>query len=364
MKVAFRTDASLVIGTGHVMRCLTLADALGVRGVQSLFLCRDHVGSMHQVIRERGYPLLSLGDVTHRHPTPAETTYAKWLGEDSQRDADDTRTLLSGHAVDWLVVDHYGIDASWEQSLRSTCGRIMVVDDLANRDHAADVLLDQNLGKTPDNYAPHVSASCELLLGPNYALLRPEFAYLRAKSLLRRNQGLLRRILITMGGVDLDNATGAVLEALHTWSPSANLQVTVVLGLNAPWREKIIEQARRLPFPTEVLVNVSSMAELMCDADLVIGAAGSTAWERCCLGLPTIQLVLADNQSSIANALANAGAAYLLERIELAVRLGDVMEKLMQDPAMLIGMSKAGSILVDGMGADRAASYLMEGAVV
>lgn len=361
MKVAFRTDASLVIGTGHVMRCLTLADALGVRGVQSVFLCRDHVGNMHQVIRERGYPLLSLGGVTTRHPTPAETTYGKWLGEDPQRDADETLTLLSGHAVDWLVVDHYGIDASWEQSLRSTCGRIMVVDDLANRDHAADVLLDQNLGKTPENYATHVSASCKLLLGPNYALLRPEFAARRVKSLLRRDQGLLRRLLITMGGVDLDNATGAVLDALHTWSASANLEVTVVMGLNAPWREQIIEQARQLQFPTEVLVNVPSMANLMCDSDLVIGAAGSTAWERCCLGLPTLQLVLADNQSPIANSLANAGAAFLLERKDLAARLGDVMERLMQDPALILGMSKAASKLVDGMGADRVASYLNEG---
>lgn len=359
MKVAFRADASLAIGTGHVMRCLTLADALRVRGVQSVFLCRDHVGHLHQVVQDRGYPLLSLGGVSTT--PPAEASYAQWLGVDSQRDADDTRTRLAGLSVDWLVVDHYGLDATWEHSLQSTCSRIMAVDDLANRDHAVDALLDQNLGKTAADYAARVSQTCKLLLGPRYALLRPEFAALRAKSLSRRDQGHLRRLLITMGGVDLHNATGAVLDALHAWGPSANLEVTVVMGPSAPWRDTVIQQARHLPFPTEVLVNVQGMGNLMCDADLVIGAAGSTAWERCCLGLPTLQLVLANNQRPIADALSHAGAAHLLERTELTASLGAVMDLLMQDPARLLRMSSAASMLVDGLGTERVARYLQEG---
>ncbi len=359
MKVAFRADASLAIGTGHVMRCLTLADALRARGVQSAFLSRDHVGHLHQVVQDRGYMLLSLGGVCT--VSMAEPSYAEWLGVDSQQDADDTRTRLSGFAVDWLIIDHYGLDATWEHSLRSSCGRIMAIDDLANRDHAVDALLDQNLGKTGADYEAKVPAACNLLLGPSYALLRPEFAALRVRSLLRRNQGHLRRVLVTMGGVDPHNATGVVLEALHAWGPSANLEVTVVMGPSAPWRDQVIQQARHLSFATEVLVNVQSMGDLMCDADLVIGAAGSTAWERCCLGLPTIQLVLADNQRPIANALSLAGAAHLLERTNLNMSLGKVLDRLMQDPAHLLSMSSAASRLVDGQGSERVARYLQEG---
>ena len=359
MKVAFRSDASLAIGTGHVMRCLTLADTLRTRGVQSVFLCRDHVGHLHQVVQDRGYPLLSLGGVSMT--SPSEASYAQWLGVEPQRDADDTRCLLADLAVDWLIIDHYGIDAAWEHSLRSTCGRIMAVDDLANRDHAVDALLDQNLGKTGAEYAARVPSSCKLLLGPSYALLRPEFPALRAKSLSRRGQGRLRRLLITMGGVDLHNATGAVLEALCAWAPSTNLEVKVVMGANAPWRDQVIQQARHLPFPTEVLVNVQGMGDLMCDADLAIGAAGSTAWERCCLGLPTLQLVLADNQRPIANALSLTGAAHLLERTNLTMNLGMALDQLMHDPAHLLGMSSAASGLVDGLGSERVARYLQEG---
>ena len=343
------------------MRCLALADALRLHGAHSVFLCRDHVGHLHQVIQDRGYSLMSLGGVSTLHPTTAEATYEKWLGVDSQRDADDTRTLISGLALDWLVVDHYGLDAIWEHSLRPTCGQIMVVDDLANRDHAGDVLLDQNLGKTPANYFTWVSETCKLLLGPKYAMLRPEFADLRAKSLSRRNQGHLRRLLITMGGVDLQNATGAVLEALHAWAPSAKLEVKVVMGPTAPWRHQVIEQARQLSFPTEVLVNVQGMADLMCEADLVIGAAGSTAWERCCLGLPTLQLVLAENQRPIANALDRSGATQLLDEFDLVASLSDSMEQLMQDPARLLSMSRAASLLVDGLGTYRVARFLKEG---
>ena len=165
MKVAFRADASLAIGTGHVMRCLTLADALREHGAESIFVCRDHVGNLHQVVQDRGYRLLSLGGAILS--SPAEGFYAQWLGTETQRDADDPIKLLVGHEVDWMIVDHYGIDAAWERSLRPTCGRMMVVDDLANRDHAVNLLLDQNLGAKEADYEARVTSACKLLLGPS-----------------------------------------------------------------------------------------------------------------------------------------------------------------------------------------------------
>lgn len=361
MKVAFRADASLTIGTGHVMRCLTLADALRAHGADSVFLSRDHAGHLHQAVEARGYPLLSLGAVDPAPGRESATGYAHWLGVDLQRDADDTRARLAGLSVDWLVVDHYGLDARWEHALRPACGRIMAVDDLANRDHAVDALLDQNLGKTAADYKTRVPAPCSLMIGPRYALLRPEFAALRAESLSRRSQGQVRKLLVTMGGVDLDDATGAVLEALQAWGPPADLEVTVVMGPSAPWRDKVIERARRLQFPTEVLVNVHHMGTLMRNADLAIGAAGSTSWERCCLGLPTLQLVLAENQRPIANALSQAGAAHLLERAGLEAGLRQVMGQLVQNPALLLRMSTAAAHVADGQGTERVVQHLKEG---
>lgn len=360
MKVAFRADASLAIGSGHVMRCLTLADALKVRGAQCVFLSRDHPGHLHQVVETRGYSLLNLGGVSAL-ADPSTVTYADWLGVDPKRDAIDTQNWLADLAVDWLIVDHYGLDATWEHAMRPVCGQIMAVDDLANRNHAVDVLLDQNLGKTEANYGGLVAATCKLMIGPHYALLRPEFAALRVKSLSRRRDGRLRKLLVTMGGVDLQNATGAVLEALNGWGPSADLEVTVVMGPSAPWRDLVIQQAQCLSFPTEVLVDVQCIGEMMHDADLAIGAAGGTAWERCCLGLPTLQLVLAENQRPIANALQQAGAARLLEFAELGTSLSVAMNQLVQDPTQMIRMSSAAANVVDGQGTMRVARFLKEG---
>lgn len=361
MKVAFRADASLAIGMGHVMRCLTLADALRERGVECLFLSRDHKGHMHSIVEARGYPLLSLGGTDPALSQETGVDYAHWLGVDMQADADDTRDRMAGMFADWLVVDHYGLDARWEQSLRPYCGRIMAIDDLANRDHAVNALLDQNLGKLEADYSARVSRSCTLMMGPHYALLRPEFAALRAESLSRRCQGRLRKLLITMGGVDLEDVTGRVLEALEGWGLSAGLEVTVVMGPHAPWRDKVAEQTRHLPFPTEVLVNVRHMETLMRDADLAIGAAGSTSWERCCMGLPALQFVLAENQRPIARELNQAGAALEIERESLADGLHQAMNQLAHNPAMVVQMSAAAARVTDGQGADRVARFIKDG---
>lgn len=367
MKILFRVDASLIIGTGHVMRCLVLAMEMAKTGAKCHFACREHPGNLIEFIRQQGFEVAALPismdqQITGVEAEVVDLAHEAWLGCDWSTDAAQTKVIVGGMVNDWLVVDHYALDARWESAMRDISKKIMVIDDLADRSHDCDVLLDQNLGKTKENYLAWVSASCKLLLGPRHALLRPEFAASRAKSLSRRNQGGLRRILITMGGVDLHNATGAVLEAIHAWRQSVNnLEFTVVMGPSAPWRDHVIQQARHLPFPTEVLMNTLSMADLMCNADLAIGAAGSSAWERCCLGLPTLQFILADNQYSIANALNNAGAALFMERTDMTSTLGMVMDQLMRDPMRMLGMSTAASMLVDGLGSERVARYLQEG---
>jgi spore coat polysaccharide biosynthesis predicted glycosyltransferase SpsG len=192
-----------------------------------------------------------------------------------------------------------------------------------------------------------------VLAGPRYALLRPEFREWREASLSRRaREPGLRRLLINLGGVDKDNVTGQVLDALITCDLPENLQISVVMGASAPWRESVTAQARTMPWPTEVVVNISDMARRMAEADLAIGAAGSTSWERCCLGLPTLMVVLADNQREIADALAAKSAALSLDLTELEASLAAQLNTL-STPGALTAMSQQAAVLVDGDGSDR-----------
>jgi len=326
MQVVFRTDASLQIGTGHVMRCLTLADALTAQGAQCHFISRAHPGHLLDLISQRGYEVTSLPA-----PCPDPASYnevasasdaalapvpvnAAWLGTHWQTDAQQSGTVLATLKPNWLVVDHYALDQRWELAVQPYYSKLMVIDDLADRAHACDLLLDQNLGRQADDYANLVPAHCKVLIGPHYALLRPEFAALRGYSLQRRQTThVIRRLLITMGGVDKDNATGQVLQALRSCSLPEDCRITVVMGVTAPWLVEVRKQAQNMPLLTRVLVGVSDMAQLMADSDLAIGAAGSTSWELCCLGVPNLLVCTAANQRTVITALASACATVKLD---------------------------------------------------
>lgn len=357
MKIAFRVDASLRIGTGHVMRCLTLADALTADGAECHFLCREHPGHLIEAVRTRGYYVHVLPPPSANISAPQEASHlpahVDWLGINWQDDARQSRAVLEDLAPDWLIVDHYALDKSWEQQGVPQACRLMVIDDLADREHSADLLLDQNLGRQAADYAELVPNNCTRLIGPRYALLRPEFARLREKSLARREQPQLKKLLITMGGVDKDNATGQVLEALASCALPRDCRIGVVMGGNAPWLGQVKAQAAAMPWPTEVDVNVSDMAERMTQADLAIGAAGSTSWERCCLGLPTLMVILAENQRIIANTLQAMGAAKLIEDSEtLELALPNALRTLLV-PVALTKMNQAAAEITDGQGLAR-----------
>lgn len=361
--VVFRTDASLQIGTGHVMRCLALADALAAQGARCRFVGRAHAGHLLDVVKARGHEALALPLeplpplAATAAPTQPPLAHASWLGGDQDADARATLVALAGSGVDWLVVDHYALDATWERGLRAAYRRLLVIDDLADRDHDCELLLDQNLGRRAADYAARVPAHARVLAGPRYALLRPQFAARREASLARRRSsaGPVRHLLVSLGGVDRDNATGAVLKALCAAPEAlpADCAVTVVMGARAPWLDDVRAVAARLPWPTDVRVAVDDMAALMTDSDLAVGAAGSTAWERCCLGLPALLLVLADNQRSGARALDEAGAAYLLDpQQQMEVSLPAALAH-MSGCNVLARMSRAAAGLCDGAGARR-----------
>ncbi|MGV2835868.1 UDP-2,4-diacetamido-2,4,6-trideoxy-beta-L-altropyranose hydrolase [Pseudomonas shirazensis] len=359
--MVFRADASLQIGSGHVMRCLTLAGALKAKGADCHFVCREHPGHLLELIRSKGFSSHSLGaSASSRQQSQAGSRleYDDWLGATQDQDSERCSEILALLEPDWLVIDHYALDAVWESSVRKNCSRLLVIDDLANRRHECDLLVDQNLGRTSTDYVGLINPSCDLLIGTQYALLRPEFANLRESSLVRRRTSQLRHILITMGGVDQVNATSAILESLKSCSISPDCYISVIMGLNAPFLPDVIEIAKRMPWPTEVFYNVTDMGERMAAADLVIGAAGSTSWERCCLGVPTIVVVLADNQRSGAYAMKKSGCVELIDHPD---RIPDLLPSRVISLSVhsaLRKMSEKASRFVDGLGVQRVANKM------
>lgn len=364
--IAFRVDASLDIGTGHVMRCLTLADALAAKGADCEFICRAHQGNLIDFIRGKGYLTHSLPVVSELEADSSgsdagkscsDLAHSYWLGATQSQDAETCAPILAKKCPDWLIVDHYALDSRWERALEPYYCKLMVIDDLADRPHVCDLLLDQTRGRNAADYQTLVPAGCSLLCGSQYALLRPEFAALRPYSLQRRTQPFLRELLITMGGVDKDNATGRVLQALRTCPLTTDWRITVVMGAMAPWLEDVRTQAQNMPWPTRLLVGANDMARLMADSDLAIGAAGATSWERCCLGLPTIMLVLAENQRKIAEELLEDGAAHLVDASQLRNQPLIVPEYF--EPRLLSSMSHAAAAITDGLGAARVTDTLI-----
>ena len=361
MKITFRTDASMHMGTGHVMRCLTLAEALTVRGAQCAFICREHAGNLIQAIQSKGYEVHVLpAPPFESHGQGDELAHSNWLGATQDDDALACQAILQAKRPDWLVVDHYAIDARWEDALAPYYNKLMVIDDLADRLHRCDLLLDQTFGRDAADYATLVPTHCRLLCGSQFALLRPEFAALRTYSLQRRAAPQLRHLLITMGGVDKDNATGQVLDALKTCALPLDCQITVVMGHTAPWLSAIQKQAKSLPWPTQVLADVNNMAQLMADSDLAIGAAGATSWERCCLGLPTLMIVLAENQRFAAAVLEIKGAVRLLDLdANFQANLKQEINTVVNFEASMSHLRDSSSVVCDGNGCAYVASWLM-----
>lgn len=361
--VVFRVDASVDIGTGHVVRCLTLADELTRKGHQCRFICREHKGHLGRVIVSKGYEVALLpgsGGMEQESVDRMENPHAAWLGVPWQQDAEQTVEAVSRAKTDWLVVDHYILDARWEKKVATAVGRIMVIDDLADRKHECALLLDQNLGRVASDYDQLVPSDCVQMIGSRFALLRPEFARFRECSLQRRKDPELKRILISLGGVDQENITCQVLNALTETSLPPDTELDILMGSSAPFLVDVQQLARHLPFRATVSVNVSDMGERMYLSDLSIGAAGSTSWERCCVGLPSIIMVLADNQRSAAHALSEQGIAIVVDSAEM---VRDEVNRLLTAgnlPESLVAMSKAGGKTVDGGGCARVSQELTD----
>lgn len=308
MRAVFRVDASLEIGIGHVMRCLTLANALREAGTECSFICREHPGNLLDVIREQRFEATAL-------PAPSEQAantgtelpdlaHARWLGCDWRIDAEETHWAVGGGTVDWVIVDHYALDARWEQAVRRTCKRLMVIDDLADRVHHADLLLDQNLiSGMQTRYKDKVSGRCECLLGPTYALLQSEYAALHMHVVPRKTP--ITRIFAYFGGADSFNVTGRTISAFLALK-RRDISLDVVINPSSPHADQLCASVEGCSNIT-LHHHLPSLTSLMTRAQLAIGAGGATSWERCCLGLPSLVATIAEHQIPIAAELDRRG---------------------------------------------------------
>lgn len=352
LHICIRTDASLLIGSGHVMRCLALANALSVLGNKVVFICKEHNSNLITKIMEFGYEVKGLS-INSDIYVDSPLAHAEWLGGTQEDDAEKTIDAIKSLDIDWIIVDHYAIDEYWHKKIRPYVKRIFVIDDLGDRKHDCDILLDQNLGATKEKYREIVPKYCELLLGPQYALLRPEFAQWREKSLERRKYTEKpKNILVSLGGVDPHNITTDVINVLSKISSLADAQVNVVLGSQSPHVDAVKMASKKSSLKINLHVDSKRMAELMSQADLAIGASGSSSWERCTLGLPSISYVIADNQINIALALENSGAAITIREIdELSYKLSTAIRNIKN-------MSIEASLICDGFGVMHVSNFL------
>jgi UDP-2,4-diacetamido-2,4,6-trideoxy-beta-L-altropyranose hydrolase len=344
------------------MRCLTLASALRDRGAECRFVCREHTGHLLNLIRKQrfeaiGLPLHESDGFSVPETDTQPLAHAAWLGTDWATDARQTKVGAGERVVDWLVVDHYALDARWESAMRSQCRKIMVIDDIADRRHDSDLLLDQNLfSNMTERYIGKIPESCGQLLGPHYALLQPLYEDLHPR--IPPREGPIRRILVYFGGADAHNLTGMTVAAFLALGRK-DITLDVVINPSNPHRDSIRHQIEGCP-QIALHEGLSSLAPLMAQADLSIGAGGATSWERCCLGLPSLVITLAANQTPIAREL---------DRLGLIQWLGDESEvsesTLMNTLGYLCTTGLASDWSdrcrqrVDGGGVGRVASILM-----
>ena len=358
MHVAIRADTSEVIGTGHLVRCAALASAIKKRGAAVTFVCRNLPATLLEFVKNQGFGVCLLPH--SGSSVESAQGYEDWLGAPWEIDALQTVSALETKgAVDWLIVDHYGIDHRWEERLKDVGCRILVIDDLAIQKHACDLLLNQNLiAGVHDRYRNLIPKYCRLLAGPQFALLRQEFRTSRVS--LNRGSARVGNLLVFLGGADPNGITLRVLKTVDRIR-SNELQVTAIVGAANPHGETIKRlYGNRSGY--KVIRQAENMAELMVQADLAIGAGGISTWERSCLGLPAIVIAIAENQMEVSRTAAEAGTCLYLGA---AASISD--EELAAALAVMIGnsslrksVSRVCLALVDGLGCERVAREILQ----
>ena len=301
MRVVFRVDASLKMGSGHVIRCLTLAQGLQERGATCTFICREHEGNLISLINERGFEAITLPKQENVYKLQeGDVSHSDWLECDWKTDASETLANLKPLQPDWLVVDHYALDARWEKTLQGAFNKLLVIDDLADRNHDCDVLLDHNIVlEMEERYVGLTPSTTVKILGPNFALLQPE--YEQAHKVIAPSFGPVKQILVNFGGAANVTLTSKVLQALSK-TDTSGMHIDVVLNSGSFEYDLVCSLIRNFE-SASITSSVPNLIPLLQSTDLAIGASGVACLERICLGIPSLVFSVAKNQTPIAEAL-------------------------------------------------------------
>lgn len=358
MNAVFRVDFSEIIGTGHVYRCLTLAKELHQKGITCVFITRSE--DSHSLITSAGHQIVRLVEKQTTN-TDVEVKHASWLSVGWEEDAAESLAICKNYQPCILIVDHYALDYKWEQVFSDWCRAIVVLDDLADRKHKCTLLVDGNYQRQAEDYKERLVNDPELLVGADYTLIKPGFYELREKAKYRRKAtDKIKRVLVFMGGGDSENTTAIVLSALSKVIWTVQPQITVVLSSLCKHIDHVSEMLTEMVFETELIIDTTDMARLILAADLGVGASGSSTWERCCLGLPTVNVLNADNQRYAHNILGRAG---VIEAVPVELPPEKAIEasiqKLVSDREKWHSISERCFSLIDGLGTGRVVSRIL-----
>ena len=330
MRILFAPAAGAEIGGGHVMRCLSLAAALAERGAECRFAGPEAARAIVGRFGARRFPF---------------TAVSGW---------DELNAAAARARLDALVLDNYGAGACAENELRASARVLMAIDDLADREHVADILLDPSHGRAPEDYAGLAPAEADLLLGPAYALLRPGFAGRRAKA-----AEPVGRVFISFGLSDVGGIAGRAVSLLAPLATEARFDVALSSSAESLGMLRSMSAADPR---ISLHVDAADVAELMAEADLAVGAGGGGTWERACLGLPAIAVIVADNQRGLIERLGEEGALIAIDGMAAGweAQLAAAFQRLLVDASLKRSLAQTALALCDGRGAGRAAEALLD----
>ena len=356
-----RTDASPVIGGGHFVRCLNLANFLTKKGAKVSFLSRNLGRDLASQIAAANCDAIDLpsNDTTI---TQHADNYQSWLGAEEQNDIDECLNLISDRESSSIIVDHYGVNEEWISIAKKSCRKLIVLDDLAERRLDVDIVVNQNLGWLAKDYVNLVGPKTKLLIGPQYALLSENYASARGNLKRDFTNPEPLRILVSLGGADIENVSGQVARALERFQTKDDFVVTIVLGPMNPNLNKLNQICERSGGKVKILQGADNLVDAYTFHDIAIGAAGGSSWERCCLGLPTILVPIAANQKRAATELQQVGAGFLLDFLQDNFE-DDLAQALrqMSNKETRSSMSKQAMQICDGLGGKRVANEIMFG---
>ena len=332
-------DCGPRIGGGHVMRCLTLARALTARGAAVAFAANPAAQAVLAAFGARDMTVFPVTDDL-AEAVPAAAAWAE------------------GFRADWLLLDHYRLDAGQEIALKGA-RRLAVLDDFGDRPRAAELVIDPGYGRMPADHRHLAPQGARVLAGPAWAAVRPEFAAHRHAALLRRREGgHLKHLLVSLGLTDVDGITGQVVRTLRSHFP--DLIFDVVIGDSAP-SLPVLRDWAKIDSALRLHIDTHAMAELMAGADIAVGAGGSSTWERAVLGLPAATVILADNQRPMVQAMAADGLTLAVDAAaaDFAAQLVAAVTRLVEDAGLRRSLSEVSATLCDGRGADRVAEAVL-----